>query len=141
MIKKLSLLIILLVGMNVVCAANETEICVPIYNFILDNYNHTSKSIDEFTDNYLEEFENLKNETNLTTSELKDYIVNYKDKCYLILPYENYTVKQENNQEKETKQKVTDFISSMFDDPKSFLMVISFIVLGILSIKLIKDSK
>lgn len=109
---------------------NSDEKCVLIYDFILDHYNGTL--------NYLVyEFEDLKNETNLTTIELKDYLINYEDKCYLILPM-NYSVKQD-IQEPDTKQTVSKFIKSMFDDPTSFLMFISFIIIIILIIKMIQD--
>lgn len=117
-------------------AANETDQtehprdnCVLIYNFILEHYNGTL--------NYLSyEFYDLENETNLTTAELKDYLINYESKCYLILPYENYTVKTEEEIEPETKEEVRSFIRSMFNDPQSFLMTISIVILAILIIRM-----
>ena len=133
MLKNLVLLVVLISFVFV--SANQTsDNCVIIYDFILEHYNGTL--------NYLSyEFEDLKSETNLTTIELKDYLINYEDKCYLMLPYENYTVKQENEIQPDTKQTITNFIKSMFDEPKSFLMTISFLIVIILLIKMIQDSR
>ena len=133
MLKNLVLLVVLISFVFV--SANQTsDNCVIIYDFILEHYNGTL--------NYLSyEFEDLKSETNLTTIELKDYLINYEDKCYLMLPYENYTVKQENEIQPDTKQTITNFLKSMFDEPKSFLMTISFLIVIILLIKMIQDSR
>lgn len=128
--QKYLLLLAGIVLISFVSAANETEVCVPVYNFIMTHYNGTL--------NYLVyEFNDLKQETNLTTSELKDYLINYDDLCYLILPF-NYEVMHDSGEKETVKESVTGFLKSMFDDPKSFLMVIGFIIVIILFIKELK---
>lgn len=128
--------ILLLIGIfliSSISASNETkDNCVIIYDFILDHYNGTLTYL-------VYEFEDLKNETNLNTSELKDYLINYEDKCYLILPFDDYNIKQDNLETEDTRKTITDFIKSMFDDPKSFLMVISFLIIAILIIKMVQE--
>ena len=133
-LKQVSLILLGLFLLTSIVVGESEDKCVVIYDFIIEHYNGTL--------NYLVyEFDDLKNETNLTTAELKDYLINYEDKCYLILPYEDYDVKPEKTVEKDTKRTVTDFIKSMFDNPQSFLMTICIAILLIILIKLAIDSK
>ena len=132
-----SKLLILIFGMFLISFISGTnqsnDNCVIIYDFILEHYNGTLTYL-------VYEFEDLKNETNLTTIELKDYLLNYEDKCYLILPFEDYNIKEEINIDTETpKERILDLIRGMFDNPKSFLMVISLLIIIILAIKMIQD--
>jgi len=138
--KRILLLISLfLISLSFISATDLTENyqkhqenCVPIYDFIVEHYNGTLTYL-------IYEFEDLQNETNLTTIELKDYLVNYESKCYLILPYDDYQVKEEKIEEKETEKQVTDYLKTMFKDTKSFLMVICFLILLILAIKMVQE--
>ena len=131
--------IILLVGLAIISFVSSSNLtdekCIVVYDFIKDHYNGTL--------NYLVyEFEDLQSATNLSTTDLKDYLINFEEKCPLILPFQNYSaVKEINSIDKSTKEQTSDFIKSMFDDPKSFLMFISILIVIILLIKIFQNQR
>jgi len=104
--------------------------CPFVYDFIVEHYNNT-------LDYLVYEFEDLKDETNLTTDELKDYLLNFQELCDEELPFDYDPVIKE-IKEKVIKDKVLDNIKSIFKEPKYILGLVILILIALFGIKSLK---
>lgn len=112
----------------------SNNVCDSINEFIIEHYN-------ESLDYLVFEFMELKEETNLTIEELKDYLINYEEKCERELPFEDYDTKVNEIKEKQLKDKIYDQLKLIFKDPKYFLGSTVVVCLALFGIKSIRNKK
>jgi len=113
----------------------ETGPCDLIYEFILDHYDNISLEYLTY------EFEDLKIETNLTTEELKDYLINYETLCEEELPFEAYNAIQEIIRKSTLKESIYQRIKSIFSSQKYFLITVSLFLVSLIIYKNRKSLK
>jgi len=121
---KIYLFLLILILISFVSAK---ENCVLIEDFIDEHYDNNLVY-------NLSEFENLKNETNLSTSELKDYLINFEEKCNETLWDYNPII--EKIPEYTIREKIINSIKLIFEK-KNFLMFVCVVLLSLIVIKMI----
>ncbi|MBU0958402.1 MAG: hypothetical protein KKB31_00510 [Nanoarchaeota archaeon] len=121
---KIYLFLLILILISFVSAK---ENCVLIEDFIDEHYDNNLVY-------NLSEFENLKNETNLSTSELKDYLINFEEKCNQIV--DDYNPIIEKITEHTIREKIINSIKLIFEK-KNFLMFVCVVLLSLIVIKMI----